>query len=160
MRTPGKRFEIESREHAGKLLLQVSGVIGENADLTLLTGATATDLEIDMQGVRRVNSFGVRAWIDAVRKIPGTTRLVFVHCPPPVIDQCNMVPGFLGHGTIRSFYAPMTCEDCDEQLEQLFDTARCAARGGTLPAVPCPRCGLDMELDDLEDQYLLFLRDG
>lgn len=159
MRSRGNSFQIESREHAGKLLLFVSGVIDENADLSAITEARASDVEINMKGVRRINSFGVRAWIDVIRRIPKATRVVFVECPPPVIDQCNMVSGFLGHGKLESFYAPMTCEECDEQLEQLFETAKCTELGGKLPSTPCPRCGRDMEVDDLEEQYLLFIRE-
>ncbi|WP_299010631.1 hypothetical protein [uncultured Caulobacter sp.] len=32
--------------------------------------------------------------------------------------------------------------------------------GGKLPATPCPRCGRPMEVDDLEEQYLLFVREA
>jgi hypothetical protein len=71
-----------------------------------------------------------------------------------------MVAGFLGHGQLESFYAPMTCTECDEQVDQLFETAACRANNGRLPATPCPRCGRTMEVDDLEDQYLLFVREG
>jgi hypothetical protein len=83
-----------------------------------------------------------------------------VHAPPPVVDQCNMVNGFCGHGRLESFYAPMTCAECDEQVDQLFETAACRANGGRLPPTPCPRCGRNMEVDDLEEQYLLFVREG
>jgi hypothetical protein len=153
---PKKTFDIESR--AGGSILQLSGVIDENADLEPIANLTS-DTEINMKGVRRINSFGVRAWIDAVRKIPDTATVTFVECPPPVIDQCNMVSGFLGKGVLKSFYAPMTCEECDEQLDQLFETAKCRDNGGNLPSTPCPRCGRDMEVDDLEEQYLLFVRE-
>lgn len=151
-----KSFDIETR--AGGSILFLSGVIDENADLAPISGITA-DTEINMKGVRRINSFGVRAWIDAVRKIPASATVTFVECPPPVIDQCNMVNGFLGAGVLKSFYAPMTCEECDEQLDQLFETATCRENGGKLPSTPCPRCSRDMEVDDLEEQYLLFVRE-
>jgi hypothetical protein len=153
------RFQVETREQSSKPVLLVSGVIDENADLSSLSRVRAPEVEINLKGVRRINSFGVRAWIDAVRQIPASTRVAFVHCPPPVIDQCNMVSGFLGHGVLESFYAPMTCEECDEQLDQLFETARARELGGNLPPTPCPRCGREMEVDDLEEQYLLFVRE-
>ena len=46
------------------------------------------------------------------------------------------------------------------RISQLFETAQCRANGGRLPATPCPRCGRTMEVDDLEEQYLLFVREG
>lgn len=138
----------------------IAGVIDENADLSPLVRLGQRPIRIHLRGVRRINSFGVRAWMDAIRRVPITARLSFVHCPPPVVDQCNMVSGFLGHGRLESFYAPMTCAECDEQIDQLFETAACRANGGKLPLTPCPRCGRPMEVDDLEEQYLLFVRES
>ena len=54
----------------------------------------------------------------------------------------------------------MVCAECDEQIDQLFETAACRANGGKLPETRCPRCGRPMEVDDLEEQYLLFVRDS
>ena len=151
-------FQVASTRSSRGTVLSLSGVIDENAELSPLS-SVREDVVINMKAVRRINSFGVRAWIDAVRQIPNSVSLVFVECPPPVIDQCNMVTGFLGHGVLESFYAPMTCEECDEQLDQLFLTETCRANDGKLPSTPCPRCARDMEVDDLEEQYLLFVRE-
>ena len=85
---------------------------------------------------------------------------MFANCPPPIVDQLNMVEGFMGQATVESFYAPMACEDCDERMEHLFTAAVCRQLGGKLPAISCPACGQNMEVDDLEEQYLLFLRES
>ncbi len=153
-------FSIEVTESTGEDLVTVSGVIDENSDLGPLARLGDRPVRVNLRGVRRINSYGVRTWIDAIRAIPATTQLLFVHAPPPVVDQCNMVSGFLGHGALESFYAPMTCAECDEQIDQLFETEACRANGGRLPATPCPRCGRGMEVDDLEEQYLLFVRES
>ena len=92
-------FRIDSSLVDGRTRLMVSGVIDEHADLNTLSSARG-DVEVVMKGVRRINSFGVRAWIDAIRRIPGDTRLSFVECPPPVVDQMNMVQG-LSPGSSR-----------------------------------------------------------
>ena len=159
MAAPRPSFSIEVAHNADHDLVTMSGVVDENADLTPLIQLGTKPIRVHLRGVRRINSFGVRAWMDAIRRVPITTKLSFVHCPPPVVDQCNMVQGFLGHGKLESFYAPMTCAECDEQIDQLFETAVCRANGGKLPATPCPRCGRPMKVDDLEEQYLLFVRD-
>jgi hypothetical protein len=152
-------FTIDVVAKDGVDHVAISGIIDENADLAPLSALGDRPIQVSMRGVRRINSFGVRTWIDAVRRIPTATQLAFVHCPPPVVDQCNMVSGFLGHGALQSFFAPMMCSECDEQIDQLFETAACRANHGKLPATPCPRCGRPMEVDDLEEQYLLFVRD-
>ena len=151
-------FGIEVTTKDGVDHVAITGIIDENADLAALAEIGERPIEVNLRAVRRINSFGVRTWIDAVRKVPPTARLTFVQCPPPVVDQCNMVSGFLGHGALVSFFAPMVCTECDEQLDQLFETEVCRANGGKLPATPCPRCGRPMEVDDLEEQYLLFVR--
>lgn len=153
-------FTMDIRQDGGEDVVTIGGVIDENADLAPLTRLGVRPVRMHLRGVRRINSFGVRAWMEAIRQIPRTTVLRIVHAPPPVVDQCNMVNGFVGHGQLESFYAPMTCSECDEQVDQLFETAACRANGGRLPATPCPRCGRTMEVDDLEDQYLLFVREG
>lgn len=153
-------FSIDVAEQNGEDLVTIAGVIDENADLSPFSKLGQRPVRIHLRGVRRINSFGVRTWMDAIRMIPPSTPVRFVHAPPPVVDQCNMVNGFCGHGRIESFYAPMTCAECDEQIDQLFETAACRANGGRLPPTPCPRCGRGMEVDDLEEQYLLFVREG
>jgi hypothetical protein len=153
-----KSFQIEMRREGGRKVMYLAGVIDESADLQPIA-QLREPVDLNMREIRRINSFGVRAWIDHIRQIPHEVKLTFVECPPPVIDQCNMVSGFLGHGILQSFYAPMVCEECDEQQSQLFLTEDCRKNGGRLPATPCPRCGRDMEVDDLEEQYLLFVRD-
>ncbi len=154
------QFTMEIAEKDGGDYVTIAGVIDENADLSPLAALGARPVTVHLRAVRRINSYGVRTWIDAIRCIPATTSLRFIHTPPPVVDQCNMVNGFTGHGELVSFYAPMTCADCDEQVDQLFETAACKANGGRLPVTPCPRCSRPMEVDDLEEQYLLFVREG
>jgi hypothetical protein len=153
-------FTMEVVERQGVDHVTLTGVIDENADLALINTLGGRPARFNMKAVRRINSYGVRSWMDAIRRIPSDTDVVFVQCPPPVIDQCNMVSGFLGHGRLESFFAPMTCPECDEQLDQLFETQACRDNGGKLPVTPCPRCNRPMEVDDLEEQYLLFVRDA
>lgn len=153
-----KSFHIETRREGSRQVMYLSGVIDESADLTPIA-QIREPIELNMRDIRRINSFGVRAWIDHIRQVPADVKLTFVECPPPVIDQCNMVGGFLAGGVLKSFYAPMVCEECDEQQNQLFETEVCRSNGGRLPGTPCPRCGRNMEVDDLEEQYLLFVRD-
>lgn len=151
-------FRIESRTEHDTLVLHLLGVIDENADLTAMAEAQAPKIRLELAGVHRINSFGVRAWMDAMRQISKDSHLVLARCAPPVIDQCNMVVDFHGHGTIESFYAPLICEACQEQTQRLYQTDDCLTDDGALRVPPCPHCQQPMEIDDLEEQYLIFLR--
>ncbi len=147
-------FQVE-RHASGEISL--SGVVDESADLSFFERLSGP-VRINMRGVRRINSYGVRAWIEAVRSLPPEIVVELVECPPPVIDQINMVAGFLGRGRVASFYAPMACERCGHERDQLFGVTEYRA-SGRLPDVKCPQCGEIMQIDDLEEHYLLFARD-
>jgi hypothetical protein len=136
----------------------LSGIIDEVADLSFFEQLSGS-ARLNMRRVRRINSYGVRAWIDAVRRVPRTVAFELVECPPSVVDQINMVAGFVGRGKVVSFYAPMACERCGHEDDHLFSVADYRA-AGKLPPVACPRCGATMLVDDLEEQYLLFAREG
>jgi hypothetical protein len=145
-----------SREFPGTWI--VSGVIDENADLSFLETLSAPT-RLNMKDVRRINSYGVRAWIEAIRKVPAGVPLDFVECSSAVIDQTNMVAGFLGRGKVSSFFAPMVCSNCGRECDELFHTDE-YQREGRLPDVSCDRCGGALVVDDLEEHYLLFAREA
>jgi hypothetical protein len=152
-------FKVERGEDGPIKTVKLYGVIDEHADLAFL-GELRGRVSINLRGVRRINSFGVRSWIDAVRRVAAECALEFIECPPPVIDQMNMVAGFLGRGKVLSFYAPMACEGCGSEQDVLFRVVDVKNAGSKLPSVGCAKCGKPMEVDDLEDQYLLFMRDA
>lgn len=139
-------------------VLHLSGVIDESADLSFFGSLSAmgSHARLNMHKVRRVNSYGVRAWIDAVRLLPRGVTFELLECPPSVVDQLNMVAGFVGgHGRVTSFYAPMACDKCGLERDFLFQVADFRTTG-KLPPVACPRCSTIMVVDDLEEQYLMF----
>ena len=143
------------RDESGAIAL--SGVIDESADLSFLT-ALSGHTRLNMRHVRRINSYGVRSWIENIRLIPHGVTFELIECPPSVVDQINMVAGFVGRGHVTSFYAPMACDACGHELDQLFFVSDYRALG-RLADVACPRCGAKMHVDDLEEQYLMFARD-
>jgi len=155
---PTTSFRVEVKEGEGGRHVALFGIIDEHAELTFF-GELHGHVKLNLKGVRRINSFGVRSWIDAIRRVPSDALVEFIECPPPVVDQMNMVAGFLGRGKVASFFAPMACEHCDVEFDHLVTVAECRKNGNKIPTVRCPKCGKPMEVDDLEDQYLLFVRE-
>ncbi len=148
---------ITIRTDAGTSHVTVVGTVDEQADLSALEALRGA-VELDLGGVRRFNSVGVRYWMDVLRDVATRCQLTYVSCSRAVVEQLNMITGFLASGTVRTFSAPMRCEPCDRDQDHVFDRAEVIALDG-LPAVRCSSCGLALELDDLEDSYLLFLRE-
>jgi hypothetical protein len=151
------RFEIKSERVGNKTSVAVSGIIDEGAELALF-GDLHGDVVVDLAGIKRINSYGVRLWVDAMRHVPADATVVFVRCAPPMVEQMNMIHGFFADAEVRSFYAPMICPECEEQEYELFEVEPCRAAGGKLPEVKCPACSETMEVDDIEEQFLFFLR--
>jgi hypothetical protein len=137
--------------------LALSGVVDESADLSFF-GHLRGQVELNLRAVQRINSFGVRAWIQAVRNAPPDVSLQLTECPPHVIDQINMIADFTARAQVVSFLAPLYCPACDTEDTALFEAAACRQLGGRLPAATCPRCRGVLELLELEEQFLLFLR--
>jgi hypothetical protein len=136
--------------------VSLSGVIDESADFAPMVELEGK-LRVSLQGVRRFNSVGIREWIDVVRELAQRTQLVFIECPPQVIDQLNMIQGFLGHARVESFFGMMECENCATSEAVLFRTRDIKDNDIAIPEVRCKQCNRVTELDEIEDQYLLFL---
>jgi len=112
----------------------------------------------DMAQVTYMNSLGVRAWCEFLRKarIQGYE---FHACSVPFILQASMVRDVIGRGTVTSFFAPFHCISCDHQEERLLQSAAILAASFEPPIFKCPSCGGALEFDDLPERYFAFLED-
>jgi len=137
--------------------LAVVGRIDENAELDDLAGALpAGEVQLDLAGLVRINSIGLREWMDFVRTIGGRdVRLV--RCAPAFVEQMNAIANFTGDLRIESVLAAFECEHDSEVVRLEVRTED--ARAGRLPAPPpCPRCSRTMEPTVEDDLYYRFLR--
>jgi len=77
------------KERPGHTLVEFHGEIDEHADFGELRRRLRGALVFDLGEVRRINSCGVREWVNFVRDLApapgntsGVTDLVFTHCSP------------------------------------------------------------------------------
>ncbi|WP_437622084.1 FIST N-terminal domain-containing protein [Sorangium sp. So ce1151] len=115
---------------------------------------------IDLAGVERITSFGVREWLQMIQAAqPRLRALYLARCSEPVINQLSMIRRFAGGGQVVSFYAPYCCEPCGAQFERLVDCAHDAASlaEGKPPEALCPRCGGAGAFDDDAETYFGFV---
>lgn len=143
---------IKTTVSPGKAVL--SGFLDENSDLKPLQGLTGP-VTVNFKGVSRVNSCGVREWVNLLAKVPGA-QLSYEDCPIVVVKQLNAVPDFVGTAKVTTFQAPYFCEKCDEESVQTLQGSQ--VQGLTAPAMKCPKCTSPMNFDAIPGQYFSFLK--
>ncbi|MDY0058942.1 MAG: hypothetical protein RBU45_03965 [Myxococcota bacterium] len=155
-----ERLLITTQRQESLALLQLVGVIDEDSALHEATrdlpGGTLA--VIDTAGVTRINSCGVREWVNWLTSLQARDiGIVLLNCSVHIVDQINMVHNFIGTGRIKSFFAPYYCEQCDRELIQHIEVAETTDPQSIRP--PCPGCGATTELDHLPEQFFAFLDD-
>lgn len=148
------------KERPGLTTVEFVGEIDENADFVELRRRLRGAVAFQLAEVRRINSCGVREWVNFVRDLPHVSDLSFSHCSPAIVTQLNMIYNFRGSARIRSFYAPYVCEACGQEEEKLVDVPGQVAGRQELPTFACSQCGATMEFDDLPERYLSFLAES
>lgn len=147
----------------GRTTITLSGVINERTDLQqLFENIEGETLTINLKDVTRINSCGVRDWVNAVKSITQPVTIEYAECSRAVVDQLIMVFNFLTGGSILSFYAPYYCDACDEEFNMLINVSEHFPDEDSLeepeaPDFDCPGCGKAMAFNEDEDKYFLFL---
>jgi hypothetical protein len=113
---------------------------------------------LDVSGVKRINSLGVRAWCDFMKKL-GQRQVVFRRCSPAFVDQLNSVSDFRANAQIESFIAPYVCESSGKVFYEELTIGKDVQKGnyGALAERPCKECPKPLVFDDLPERYLHFL---
>lgn len=139
---------------AGRTVLV--GELTENANLGALLEKIGDEARFDLSGIARINSPGVREWINFVNSLDKKgTKFALERCSVPFVNQLNMISNFRGNGEVRSVFAPYYCSSCNREENRLIEKTPDPAGQITSP-MKCPNCGADMEFDDLPDTYLAF----
>lgn len=158
---PGAKLSIEKFADGKIACLRLAGTIDEAFEGKRL-GATATGdvLLIDLGGVKKISSFGIREWIDFVTTaVKQVQQLILIECSPKVVDQLNMVANFTGGGRVYSFYVPFRCDYCDSehkvllQADQDYETIKSMK----LAERPCPSCQEGMYFDEDGATYFSYM---
>ena len=137
-------------------LIKLAGIIDEQLKGDLfdeLHGVLA--VAIDLAGVHRITSFGIREWIRQISDAGGD-HIYFVNVPAYVMAQFGMVAGLGGpRGQILSYFAPYVCNGCGAERDRLFDRRNdsdvdCVDNP---PSMPCAQCSGIMEFADAPEYY-------
>jgi anti-anti-sigma regulatory factor len=147
-------------EHAGDTsMVKLAGYIDEDNDLKgLVAQIPAGTAMIDLAGVERINSCGIRDWVNWLAEIERNgTKPVLVSCSPAIVAQINLVKNFTGGGAVKSFQIPYYCSECDEEKVMLVETSEMSSPTQAPPSCLCETCGHAMEIDEMPQSYFAFL---
>ena len=78
---------------AGAYVVEVGGTLGEDCDLAERLSGLGGQIVVDLDGVRGVNSFGIRNWLEAFSKLRAG-YFAYILCRPPLLRHFNMGDGF------------------------------------------------------------------
>ena len=154
-----QKFQSTVHHRGDVTYVKLSGVIDEDNELADLSDKIPEGTAIiDLGDVERINSCGVRDWVNWLSKVEeGNTSVVLVECSPAIVAQINLVNNFTGDGVVKSFYVPYFCPECDEEKVLLVETADMGPAPHEPPTCRCDECDLVMDFDDMPDSYFAFL---
>ncbi len=145
----------------GYTYLKLKGILDEdNLLANLLSQIQGRLLMIDMAEIERINSCGVRDWVNWLNQIQALgIAVILLRCSPAVVSQANMVTNFAADAFIESFYAPYVHPDTGEEQSVLLFTEEVRQN---LP-VRAPKIfneqGEELEFDEFEESYFAFISD-
>lgn len=146
--------------------LQFEGAMDEHSDYTQIQGDFTQEVIVDLGEVSHINSTGIKHWVKWISDIENKydhLTMSLVNCPKAIVDQVNMVDGFLPKNSIvRSFQVPFYCESCEADKTYTFVLGReykktDAGYELTVPDYTCDKPDCEMEPDVVEKKYFKFL---
>ena len=158
-----KKFSIGSSTVEDVTFLKIGGVIDEDNSLgRALKRIEGGTVIIDLSGVERINSCGVRDWVNWLNDLNSRDKkVILVRCSTCIVNQINLVNNFTGGGMVKSFFAPFYCPKCDLEELKLLQVEHFA--GLAQPKAPqhrgqrCAEARCEMEFDDIEESYFAFI---
>ncbi len=147
-------IEIEIKDN----IFYVHGPITEKAELSAFQNSTLDPVIIDLSDVSRMNSYGIKKWIEMLGQIEGR-KITYRNCPVFIVDQLNIVSMLREGVAVESFYAPFYCESCDSDETFLLITADVDeddAVEGLNEKYQCTQCSNFCEFGD-DEEYFDFL---
>lgn len=153
------KCELKIEKAGANWKVSVGGTIDEDMDFAphSLTGASQVDLHL--AGIKSINSCGIREWIKWVGTA-GAAKIQYFECPKVIVDQINMVQGFLpATAKVISFYVPYYHDDSGSEKNLLFTLGKEFTETSlNPPASVKDDAGNEMEMDVVEAKYFKFIK--
>lgn len=150
--------------------LHIVGRIDEETNFSSIQFPDVSRYVLDLDRVTGLNSMGLRNWIVWLKKFNKLNKnilLVYRKCHADIVDQMNILQGFLPRGSIvESIYVPYYCSICN-QVNTSLATRGVDYQEATVDSkekinIPefksCTKCGAKAEIDVIPGKFFLFLK--
>ncbi|MCK6596935.1 MAG: hypothetical protein L6Q37_01110 [Bdellovibrionaceae bacterium] len=153
------KFEFKKENSNATEKIAMSGIIDEDVDFNILKLSDTGNIEIDLKNLKSINSCGIREWIKWLSSSKNS-QINFVNCPKIIVDQINMVDGFLPtNAIVSSFFVPYYNEENGTEKNILFRLGHEYSQNGlNSPAKVTDDSGAEMEMDVIESKYFKFIK--
>lgn len=141
--------------------VELEGSIDETAMETLaeLDRRCGKVCRIDFAKVARINSHGLRLWIQFMRLFKAKRQVTFIRCSTDVVVQMDLVPGFRAGAHVESMFGSFYCGHCRIDVSLLFEAAEGAEKIlERARRQVCPRCRQPISLDHAPENYFKFMK--
>ena len=153
------KLEIKIDKTDTVFKIYLLGVVDEEVDFGSYSLSGASSVEMHLDKIKGINSCGIREWIRWIGTA-GTADIKYSGCPKIIVDQINMVRGFLpDHAKVLSFYVPYYSNDSGAEKSVLYISGQhYTAEGELIPPAVKDDDGNLMEMDIVESKYFKFLK--
>ncbi len=153
-------FAANKKSEGDAVVISLQGQIDEDASFTNLDLSSSPNVMVDLDKVTAINSCGIREWIKWIRTAPPSAAITYRKCPKVIVDQINMVAGFLPtNAKVGSFYVPYYSESSGDEKMILFESGtHYDGSKFTFPDEVKDNAGELMEMDVIEAKYFKFLK--
>lgn len=153
------KHEVKIEKSGTQYSVSVFGVIDEDVDFNNYSLAGATRIDLKLGNIKSINSCGIREWIKWIGTA-GSAQVNYIECPKIIVDQINMVQGFLPtNGKIESFYVPYYNDESGSEKIVLFTLGKEYTETSLTPPTDIKDAdGNPMEMDVVEAKYFKFIK--
>ena len=153
------KLDVKMNKAADKLTVQMAGTIDEDVDFSQFNLQGNPAVEVELSNIKSINSCGIREWIKWMSTAPAAS-ITFNECPKVIVDQINMVDGFLpANAKVQSFFVPYYNDESGSEKNVLFRLGtEFTENSVNPPATVQDEEGNAMEMDVIESKYFKFIK--
>lgn len=136
----------------------LKGIVDEHTNFETCFKDAKGSLDINCKEITKINSAGVKAWINFFTYQSKKTSINFVEMSLVLVEQLNSLSNFAAGGTIESIEVPYICtsKNCRKEFTKFLKISE-LRKNKEITNTSCPQCKSESEFDDLPEEYLAFL---